>query len=306
MTSPTTCLTFPSQLMLDRWPREPRMWLIVGRRLGGGWFMYTWPVGRSPSGSQPLVAYRPYARRMEGHRRLVRASLAIAFVLVVAGCTASHPVTAPSGSAAPVELPSDAPVEVPSDASSPSPGDTPRSNRPLPGTDSDMASELWHWCHTDHMSWVYPDAAPYQGKGPHPVAVVSSGAGYPFDAVPPGPGVVSSSTLPADSAPATLQLVACDNTVHGPQVSSCPTDGGYQMPVLQTVEHYVVYELRTGREVTRVDITGAITDCDTLMTSHEIENPWADATGPAPRLITLVTYDQYRQAFHDIMNGRAE
>jgi hypothetical protein len=279
---------------------------------------YTIPVDAAPSrsrrscltraptltfGSQPLVTYRPYARRMDGHRRLVRASLATAFVLVVAACTASHPATAPSGSAAPVELPSAAPVEVPSDASSPSPGDTPRSNRPLPDTDSDMASQLWGWCHTDRMSWVYPDAAPYQGKGPHPVMVVSSST-YPFDAVPPAPGVLSSSTLPADAAPATLQLVACDNTVHDSQVSSCPTDGAYRIPVLQTVEHYVVYELRTGREVTQVDITGAITDCDTLRTSYTVEGPWME--GPAPRLIAIVSDDQRRQAFRDIVNGRAE
>lgn len=127
----------------------------------------------------------------------------------------------------------------------------------------------------------FPKAAPYQGPGPHPIAVYEAGielSQHPVYTAGDAGGVR------AWPRPDRVQLVGCRVHVgRGQQIKTCPYTGGPTLRVYQGRWRVDVVEARTGRAVTSATIDGASTwECARVVTVPSDATPagWTRHTTP--------------------------
>jgi hypothetical protein len=156
-----------------------------------------------------------------------------------------------------------------------------------------VSAEEAQFCSSAVGSRRDPDADPFRGRGPHPLAVdirANVLVPLPFH-------------LPADSPPPRLQLIVCDDdkgAQRGDQVGTCPDAFGNNIPLYSSTYPLSVYEAMTGRLVKTVTITGDYADCEDLFYREG-----GLTEGVYPTLAMLVSVDQYDKAFHDLVYGNA-
>nr|MDT0658506.1 hypothetical protein [Micromonospora sp. DSM 115978] len=114
----------------------------------------------------------------------------------------------------------------------------------------------------------YPDAPAYIGDGPHPMALLVKDFETETEARDPDlrEWRVANSTFPGEplsvpGSPATVQLLACGTTRPGAdQINVCQYKSAFSLtasieyPLLNQLYTVTVYELHSGREVTRVEL----------------------------------------------------
>ena len=140
------------------------------------------------------------------------------------------------------------------------------------------------------MGSPLPDAAPFAGRGPHPILFTDTGSKtYPNEDESPV-GLNPASWSPTDGNP--VQLVACAAVVPGPAARTCRYGPG--QPVTLTIDwgDYTItlYDAKTATQIAVTHLRGTSTDCPFSVTVE----PGSTA---APVQVSQFTVAQIQQAF---------
>jgi hypothetical protein len=156
------------------------------------------------------------------------------------------------------------------------------------------SSDLSDVCSSGFAREYFPDAAAYRGPGPHTVEILeqqdSSAGGYYSSALlfaGPLDDPIPEHWRTADD-PRAVQVVACSKRVdEAEQVKTCHFDSPEpkDVPMYLGTYEVILYEVRTGKEITRSTMPGDGTICPTYVTY----------LGEEPEVFTSLTLAQYRR-----------
>jgi hypothetical protein len=146
---------------------------------------------------------------------------------------------------------------------------------------------------------AYERAAPYEGAGPHPIAVfMPNDAGtLEFERLSPPKGPEWAPGAPQDGAE--VQLVACGTVTNAQQsegqdcsYSQRMTPGRTTLPMARATYQLRIYELRTHREVDSVLLEGLDAACPSYINANITRD----------RLLSDLTFAQWQQAIGPLVD----